>query len=108
MVVVETFSPQDSTNLCNSPAVILGDYFASRTILLTVHGVNVQTRPLPGGFLTSPVALNFLIISMSVEMGIFNCLEIFLCPFLDLCSSTTFRRTSHLRSEERRVGTECR
>ena len=25
-----------------------GDYFASRTILLTVHGVNVQTRPLPG------------------------------------------------------------
>ena len=35
---------------------------------------------------------------MIVEMGIFNCLEIFLCPFLDLCSSTTFHRTSSLCS----------
>ena len=98
MVVLETFWPQDSTHLYNSPAVILGDSFASRTILLTVRGVNLQIGPLPGWFLTSPVALNFLIISMIVEMGIFNCLEIFLCPFLDLCSSTTFRRTSSLCS----------
>src|SRR4029434_4050981 len=35
---------------------------------------------------------------MIVEMGIFNSLEIFLCPFLDLCSSTTFRCTSSLCS----------
>ena len=55
MVVLETFWPQD----CNSPAVILGDFFASRTILLTVRGVNLHTRPLPGWFLTSPVPLNF-------------------------------------------------
>src|SRR4029434_5470164 len=42
--------------------------------------------------------LNFLIISMIVEMSIFNSLEIFLGPFLDLCSSTTFYRTSSLCS----------
>jgi len=99
MVVLETFWLQDSTNLCHSPAVILGDSFASRTILLTVRGVKVAyTRPLPGWFLTSPVALYFLIISMIVEMGIFNCVEIFLRPFLDLWSSTTFRCTSSMCS----------
>ena len=98
MVVLETFWPQDSTNLCNSPAVILRDYFASRTILLTVRGVNLQTGPLPGWFLTSPVALNFLTIALIVEMGIFNCLDIFLYSFPDFCSSTTFCHTSTLCS----------
>ena len=92
------FWPQDSTNLCNSPAVILGDSFVSRTILLTVRGVNVHTSSSRLIFLTSPVALNFLIIAMIVEMGIFNCLEVFLYPFPDLCSSTTFRHTSSLCS----------
>ena len=87
--LLETFWPQDSTNLCNSPAVILGDSFATQTILLTVRGVN-------GWFLTSPVALKFLTIAMIVEMGIFNCLEIFFYPFPDLCSSTTSRRTLSL------------
>src|SRR4029434_10341071 len=39
-----------------------------------------------------------LILNISCRFKIFNSLEIFLCPFLDLCSSTTFRRTSSLCS----------
>ena len=44
---------QNPTNICNSPAVILGDSLATRTILLTVRGVNIDTRSLPGRLLTA-------------------------------------------------------
>ncbi len=63
------------------------------------HGAWGQcTHTSSGWFLKSPVALNFLIIALIVEMGIFNCLEIFLYLFPDLCSSTTVRGTSSLCS----------
>jgi len=58
--------------------VILVESLANQTLLLTVHYDNIDTRPLPGRFVTSLVDLNFLIFALMVEMGIFNALAIFL------------------------------
>ena len=55
IVVWEIFWPQDSTNFYNSSSVILADSSSTWTILLTVRGVSIGTRPIPDSFLTSSV-----------------------------------------------------
>lgn len=80
MAVGETFWSQRSTGIYNSLARILGESFASRTILLTVR--EVRTHALPCWFLTSPVSLNFLIIDLTLETHIFHCWEISIAWFV--------------------------
>ncbi len=60
--------------------MILGESLATQTLLLTVHYDDIDTRPLSGRFLTSLVDWNLLIITLMVEMGIFNVLTLFLQP----------------------------
>ena len=68
---------QDATFLCISVKVIHVEFFAS-LILLAVHGGKIHMGPLPGKFITIPVALNFLGIALTVDMGIFWRVAIFL------------------------------
>ena len=65
VVVLETWRPQDATFLCISPTVILEEFFASLIILLAVHGGKISIGPLPGKFVTIPVAFNFLSIALT-------------------------------------------
>ena len=62
--------PQDATFLCNSPIMILEKCFASLIILFTVHGGKINRGPLPGKFVTVPVALNFLSIGLTVDFQV--------------------------------------
>ncbi len=64
--------------------MILGESLATQTLLLTMHRDDTDTHPLPGRSVTSLVDWNFLIITLMVEMGIFNALVIFLQPLFIL------------------------
>ena len=59
--------PQDSTFLFKSPKVILGD-FLPLIILLPVCGGKIIMGPLPCKFITVPGALNFLSITITVDI----------------------------------------
>ncbi len=60
--------------------MVLGESLATQTLLLTVHWDDIDTRPLPGSFVTFYVDCKFLIIALMVEMGIFIALALFLKP----------------------------
>ncbi len=68
----KVFWPRDSTIFRNSPGVVLEKSLAIQTLLLTVHKDDIDTRPLPGSFVTFYVDCKFLIIALMVEMGIHN------------------------------------
>ncbi len=74
----KVFWPRDSTIFCSSPAVVLGESLATQTLILTMHLDDIDTRPLPGGFVIFSVDWKFLIIALMVEMGIFTALALFL------------------------------
>ncbi len=82
------FWPRDSTIFCNSPAVVLGEFLATRTLLLTVHYDEIDTRPLPGTFVTFYVDWKFLIIALMMKMGNFSVLSTFLKPTSLICKSS--------------------
>ena len=54
----------------NSPRLNFVEFFASLIILLTVCGCKIDMGPLPGMFVTVPVALNYLSIILTVNMAI--------------------------------------
>ncbi len=78
--IISNQSAQDSTDLCSSLAVILGESLATQTLLLTLNKDDIDTCPLSGRFITYLVDWNLLIITLMVEMGIFNALTLFLQP----------------------------
>ncbi len=52
--------------------MVLGESLVTQTLLLTVHSADIDTRPLPGSFITFSVDWKFLTIALMVEMGIHN------------------------------------
>ncbi len=72
-ISLKDFWPRNSTIFCNSPAVVLGESLATQTLLLTVHQ-DIDTRSLPGSFVTFSVDRKFLIITLVVEIVIVNAL----------------------------------
>ncbi len=78
--IISNQSAQDSTDLCSSLAVILGESLATQTLLLTLNKDDIDTCPHSGRFITYLVDWNLLIITLMVEMGIFNALTLFLQP----------------------------
>ncbi len=60
--------------------MVLGEFLATRTLLLTVHYDEIDTRPLPGIFVKCYVDWKFLIIALMMKMGIFSVRSTFLKP----------------------------
>ncbi len=81
----EALWPWDSTIFCNSPSVILEESLATQTILLTLID-KIDTRPLPGRFVTFSVDWKFLIIALMVELSI---LYVFSYTHFLICESST-------------------
>src|SRR4029434_8691273 len=84
MLVWETFGPQDSTNLYNYPAVIFGDSFASRTILLTVRGVNVHTSL---SRLILNISCRFKLLNYFHDSGVFSTISRFSYVHFLICAA---------------------
>ena len=78
MVLFETWWPQDATKACSSFTVILGDFVASLTLLLSILGGKMQSRPLPMRFSPVQYLLICFIITLTVLSGILNHLQMFL------------------------------
>ncbi len=61
--------------------MVIGESLATQTLL--PHQCirdDIDTRPIPGSFVTFYVDCKFLIIALMVEMGIFTALALFLKP----------------------------
>ena len=72
MVDFETLWPQNTPKVCSTWTGVLGFFFASLAIFLTVRGDNMHLCPLPGKFATIPDVWNFVIIALTVVSGMFN------------------------------------
>ena len=90
MVVLETWWPQDATFLCNFATVILGEFFASLIGLPPVRKCKINMGSLPGKFVTVLVALKFLSIALTADMGIFRRIPIFYSNSLTYEAQHTF------------------
>ena len=55
-----------------------------------MRGGKINMGPLPGKFVTVPVALNFLSIALNLDMGIFRRVAYFLCHSLTNEAQQTF------------------
>ncbi len=67
--------------------MVLGESLVTQTLLLTMHQDDIDTRPLPGSFVTFSVDWTFLIIALMVEMGIVHCSSSFLKATSLICDA---------------------